>query len=185
MALFMLLVGLASEPLPAIDLGTAGGFALLTKTGVTTTGLTTVIGNMGVSPAAGTYFTGFAHTPNSAAAAFSTSTLVTGNIYAANYAVPTPAMMSVAIFDMEAAYNDAAGRVNPDTTELGSGNIEGMLPPGGLHKWSSSVTISDSLYFDAGINPDTVWIMQIVWRTRWPTHLLYSSTPSSTPLPSA
>ena len=48
MALFMLLVGLASEPLPAIDLGTAGGFALLTKTGVTTTGLTTVIGNMHV-----------------------------------------------------------------------------------------------------------------------------------------
>ena len=36
-----------------------------------------------------------------------------------------------------------------------------MSLSGGLHKWSSSVSFTDSLYFDAGTNLDTVWIMQI------------------------
>jgi len=92
---------------------------------------------------------------------FSTSALVNGKVYAADYAVPTPAKMTTAIYDMEKAYNDAAGRVAPDTTELEAGNIEGVSLQGGLHKWSSPVTFSDSLYFDAGANPDTVWILQI------------------------
>ena len=82
-------------------------------------------------------------------------------MYAADYAVPTPAMMGAAIADMGTAYGDAAARVAPDTVELGSGIVNGYTLPGGLHKWSSSVSFTDSLTFDAGSNFDTVWILQI------------------------
>ena len=94
---------------------------------------------------------------------FSTSNLVTGRLYAADYAIPTPSSMTTAISDMETAYTDAAGRDTPppDTVELGAGDVSGMTLPGGLHKWSSSVSFTDSLTFDAGTNPSTVWILQI------------------------
>eukprot|EP00964_Phaeocystis_antarctica_P026403 scaffold14879_cov59-Phaeocystis_antarctica.AAC.1 len=72
--------------------------------------------------------------------------------------------MTQAISDMEAAYVDAAGRPNPDTVELGAGDIGGMkLTGGGVHKWSTVVTVpvGQSLTFDALGNSDTVWIMQI------------------------
>jgi len=77
-----------------VDLGTAGNFAILTKTGVTTTGTTLVIGHMGTSPIAQTSLTVFALT---LIGDHSTSSMVTGNVYAADHAAPTPAMMTTAI----------------------------------------------------------------------------------------
>ena len=50
-------------------------------------------------------------------------------MYAADYAVPTPAMMGAAIGHMGAAYTDAAGRSGPDTVALGSGDVDGMPLP--------------------------------------------------------
>ena len=50
-------------------------------------------------------------------------------MYAADYAVPTPAMMGAAIGHMGAAYTDAAGRVGPDTVALGSGDVDGKSLP--------------------------------------------------------
>ena len=52
---------------------------------------------------------------------FSTSPQVTGKLYAASYAAPTPSTLTVAIGDMGTAFNDANGRVNPDYLNLGSG----------------------------------------------------------------
>lgn len=40
---------------------------------------------------------------------FSTSTVVTGKVYGATHAVPTPATLSTANDDQLTAYNDAAG----------------------------------------------------------------------------
>ena len=117
-------------------------------------------GNIGCSPIDGAAMTGFGTTLDPTGE-FSTSALVSGRLYAADYAAPTPAMMSAAIADMRTAYEDASGRVHPDTVGLGAGIVNGMSLPGGLHKWSSSVSFADSLYFDAGSNPETVWILQI------------------------
>eukprot|EP00964_Phaeocystis_antarctica_P090788 scaffold58141_cov69-Phaeocystis_antarctica.AAC.1 len=106
--------------------------------------------------------TGFGITLDSSGV-FSTSTKVTGNLYAADYAAPTPADMTTAISDMETAYNDAAGRPNPDTVNNGYGDLDNITLPGGLYKWSTVVTlpVGKKLYFDADGNEDTVWIMQI------------------------
>eukprot|EP00964_Phaeocystis_antarctica_P036611 scaffold20916_cov49-Phaeocystis_antarctica.AAC.1 len=95
---------------------------------------------------------------------FSTSALVVdGRLYAADDVAPTPAYMTQAIADMEAAYVDAAGRPNPLTTELLGGLIGGQSLAAGVHKWSTVVTVAanEELYFDADGDEDTVWIMQI------------------------
>jgi hypothetical protein len=45
-------------PAPVI-LGSAGNYVILAKSGISTTGTTTVVGDIGLSPAATTYLTGF------------------------------------------------------------------------------------------------------------------------------
>jgi hypothetical protein len=143
----------------AVSLGTAGGFAILSKTGVSTTGTSAVTGNIGVSPNVASSITGFDLIADSTNT-FSTSSIVTGKIYASNYAVPTPANMTAAISNMETAYNDAAGRSSPDFTEKGAGNISGLTLVPGLYKWGTGVLISSSgVTLSGGAND--VWIFQI------------------------
>lgn len=92
-----------------VNLGSAGNFVILAKTGISTTGTTSIIGDIGVSPAEATYVTGFGLILP-ASSAFSTSALVTGKVYAPSYADPTPTNMTTAINNMQTAYTDAMGR---------------------------------------------------------------------------
>ncbi len=144
-------------PLP-VDLGTAGNFVILAKSGISTTGTTAVVGDMGLSPAAASFITGFGLIADSTNT-FSTSSLVTGKIHAANYAPPTPAKMTTAVSDMETAFTDAAGRTLPDFTELGAGNISGITLVPGLYKWGTGVLITSGVTLSGGAND--VWIFQI------------------------
>jgi hypothetical protein len=91
---------------------------------------------------------------------FSTSALVTGNVYAANYDSPTPTMLTTAVSDMETAYTDAAGRTNPDHTELGAGDITSMTLAPGLYKWGTGLLIGAAGVTLSGGASD-VWIFQI------------------------
>lgn len=77
---------------------------------------------MGVSPIAGTAMTGFALTLDSSGT-FSTSPQVDGSIYAASYFLPTPARLTIAVLDLEAAYTDASGRPNPTAVESNAGKL--------------------------------------------------------------
>ena len=141
-----------------VVLGAASNYAILAKSAISTVPTSAITGNLGLSPAAASFITGFAlNLP--AGAAFSTSTQVTGNIYASDYAVPTPADLTTAIANMQTAYVDAAGRVTPDHTELASGNIGGLTLPAGLYKWSNTVTIPSNVTLNGGAND--VWIFQI------------------------
>ena len=151
-------VARAAGPTP-VPLGTAGNFRILAKTGISTTGTTSIVGDIGVSPIDSTAITGFGLTMDSSNT-FSTSALVTGNVYAADYASPTPTMMTTAISDMETAYTDAAGRTNPDHTELGAGDITSMTLAPGLYKWSTGVLIGTAGVTLSGGASD-VWIFQI------------------------
>ena len=144
---------------PAIvDLGAAGGYAILAKSGVSTVPTSAITGNVGVSPAAASFITGFALNL-AAGSAFATSAQVTGNVYAPGYAAPTPANLTAAVSAMETAYTNAAGRTLPDHIELASGNIGGLTLPAGLYKWSSTVTIPTNVTL-SGSATDT-WIFQI------------------------
>src|SRR4051812_28825816 len=76
----------------AVNLGTSGNFVILAKTGISNTGATSIVGDIGVSPNNATSITGFGLVAD-ASGKFSTSSLVTGKVYAANYTAPTPAEM--------------------------------------------------------------------------------------------
>ena len=142
-----------------VFLSTAGNFAILSKSGVSTTGATDVTGDIGVSPAAASYLTGFGLSAD-ASNEFSTSSLVTGRLYAADYAPPTPATMTAAISDMEIAFTDAAGRTLPDFTELYAGDISGQTLVPGLYKWGTGLLINGTTTTLTGSATD-VWIFQI------------------------
>ena len=141
-----------------VNLGAAASFATLSKTATTTTGTTHITGNVGVSPIAASGMTGFGEALD-ASGTFSTSSVVTGKIYAADYASPTPANLTTAVLNMEAAYTDAAGRSNPDATELYSGDLSGKTLAPGLYKWSTGVLITTDLTLTGPA--DAVWIFQI------------------------
>lgn len=152
------LVSTASAAQVGVDLGNAVNFAILAKSGISTTGITAIVGDIGVSPIAATGITGFGLVMDSSGT-FATSSLVKGKVYAANYATPTPAYMTTAISNMQTAYTNAAGRTNPTATELSAGNIGGMTLAPGLYKWSTGVTIPTDVTL-SGSSTD-VWIFQI------------------------
>jgi hypothetical protein len=151
-----------------VNLGSVNGagtptspkYVILAKTAISTTGTTAITGDLGVSPVAATYITGFSLIMN-AGGCYSTTTLVTGNVFAADYntgGCPTPTLLTVAVGDMMTAYTDAAGRA-PDFTEIGAGNIGGMTLPAGTYKWGTGVLIPTNVTLSG--NANDVWIFQI------------------------
>lgn len=144
---------------PPVNLGSADAFVLLAKTGITATGATDVTGDLGVSPTSATAITGFDLILDPSGT-FSTSSLVTGKIYAADYTDPTPTMLTTAISDMETAYTDAAGRTLPDYTELHTGDLTGQTLTRGVYKWSTGVMVAAGGVTISG-TADDVWIFQV------------------------
>lgn len=147
----------ALGPAP-VSLGTANGFVILSKTGITTIPASVITGDIGVSPIDSTALTGFSLMLDPAGT-FATSTQVTGEVYASDYAAPTPSNLTVTIGDMEIAYTDAAGRPLPDFVDLGAGQIGGLTLVPGLYKWATGVSIDTDVTLDGG--PNDVWILQV------------------------
>ena len=138
------------------DLGAAGNYVILAKTGISNNTGSAITGSIGVSPAAASYITGFALV---AATGYATSSVVNGFVYAADYAPPTPSNLTTAIGNMQTAYTDAAGRTPPDFVELAGGDLSGLTLTPGLYKWSSNVTVP--LDFTISGGPNDIWIFQI------------------------
>jgi uncharacterized membrane protein len=141
-----------------IVLGTSSNYVILAKTATSNVPTSIITGNIGVSPAAASFITGFSLTLPPGGAA-STSAQVTGSIYASDYAVPTPSNLTTAVSDMQTAYVNGTGRPTPDHLELGTGNIGGLTLPAGLYKWTNTVTIPTNVTLTG--NANDVWIFQI------------------------
>ena len=154
---FTTLAAVALGPLP-VDLGLAGNFVILAKSGIDTIPTSAITGDIGVSPIDRTAVTGFSEAVD-VSTTYSTAPQVTGRIYAADYTEPTPTNMTTAVLDMQAAYVDAAGRALPDFTELGAGEIGGLILVPGLYKWGTGVLITTDVTLNGG--PDDVWIFQV------------------------
>ena len=149
--------GTLVAPVAAVNLGTAGNFAVLAKTAISTVPTSAITGNLGVSPAAATFITGFSLVAD-ATNVFSGSPQVTGQIFAANYTPPTPSNLTTAVGDMELAYTDAAGRP-ASVTELGAGDISGRTLTAGVYGWGTGLLIASDVTLDG--NATDVWIFQI------------------------
>jgi hypothetical protein len=141
-----------------VDLGTAGDFAILAKTGVSTVPTSVITGDVGVSPIARGALTGFSLTLDSSGE-FATSVQVTGKVYAADFAVPTPSTLTAAVSDMDTAYTDATGRADPDFVELHSGMLGGHTLDPGLYKFATAIGFADDCTLN-GTATDR-WIFQI------------------------
>jgi len=140
-----------------IDLGTAGNYVILSKTGISSVPNSIVTGNIGVSPIDSTAITGFSLTVD-ATNEFATSSQITGKVYASDYTSPTPSTLTTAISNMETAYTDAAGRA-VDYTELHVGDLSGQTLTAGVYNWGTSVVINSDVTIKGGAND--VFIFQI------------------------
>jgi hypothetical protein len=149
---------------PTVNLLTAGDYAILTKTGISTVPDSAITGDIAVSPIVGTAMTGFSFTRDSSKE-FSTSEQLNGKAYAANYGVDTPELLSNAVSAMEAAYTDAAGRPNSDgaRTNLEAGLLNGNVLTPGVYTFGTDVSIGGDIYFEGtGTVTDTdVFIIQM------------------------
>jgi hypothetical protein len=141
----------------AVALGASGHFVALAKSGVSTVPASAITGDVGVSPAAASAITGFSMTADTSNV-FATSAQVTGRIYAADDSPPTPTNMTAAIGDMQLAFTDAAGRA-AGVTELGAGNIGGMVISPGTYHWGTGVLIPTDVTLTGSATD--VWIFQI------------------------
>jgi Ice-binding-like len=141
----------------AVALGTAGTYAILAMSGISTVPTSAVTGNLGVSPAAASFITGFSLTADGTDV-FATSPQVTGKVYAADYAVPTPVNLTTAIADMQTAFVDAAGRA-PGGTELGAGNVGGKTLTPGVYQWTTGLLVPTNVTLSGSATD--VWIFQI------------------------
>ena len=144
--------GLVSGSLAGVNLGVAGNFVILSKSGITDVYKSDITGDVGTSPITG-------------AALLLSCSEVVGTIYTVDAAGPLACrvtdatMLTAAVGDMQAAYLDAAGRINPDFIELGAGNIGGLTLTPGLYTWSSTLIIPTDIAIAGG--PDDVWIFQV------------------------
>lgn len=140
----------------AVNLGAAANYVIVAKTAINNSSTSAITGDLAISPAATSYITGLALIN---ATGFATSSQVTGKVYAADMAAPTPTTLTTTVTNMITAYNDAAGRTLPDFVELGTGNIGGKTLTQGLYKWTGNVTIPTSIVISGSATD--VWIMQI------------------------
>ena len=144
-------------PTASVNLGAAGGYVVLAETKISDVPTSAITGNIGMSPAAATYITGFPLTADSTNV-FATTPEVTGKVFASTYAPPTPANLTTAIGDMQTAFTDAAGRA-PDVTELGAGNIGGMTLAPGVYKWGTGLLVPTNVTLTG--SSTAVWIFEI------------------------
>lgn len=124
----------------AVGLGTADPFAVLAGTpAITNTGVTTITGDVGISPAAAV--TGFP--PG----------IVNGTIHAAD------AVALQAKIDLVTAYDDAAGRT--PVTVVAGGTLGGQTLVAGVYGAGGvTLDLTGTLTLDGQNDPNSVWIFQ-------------------------
>ena len=145
--------GAGARNMAPVDVGTAGTFAILTKSGVTDVFASRITGDVGASPITG------------AAIAMTCPEVKAGTIYSVDVAGPLPCRvtnaprLTTAVRDEESAYTDAAGRTNPGFVNLGAGQVGGLTLAPALYKWTGALLISRDVTLAGG--PNDVWIFQV------------------------
>jgi len=135
------MIGLSGTALAAtaVQLGTAGGYAVLGGSTVTNTGSTIVNGDLGLSP--GTSVTGFPP----------------GTVNGVQHVTDAAAAQAQA--DLVTAYDAASGQATAVT--IISGDLGGQTLVPGIYKSTSALGLTGTVTLDAQGNPDSVFLFQI------------------------
>jgi hypothetical protein len=145
-----------------VDLKSAGDYAILSKTGISTVPDSVITGHIAVSPITVGAITGFEFVLDSSER-YSTTDQVSGNVFAPDYENPTPSHLTTAVKSMEKAYNNAAARLTTDgNTNLMVGILDGLTLTSGVYTFDTDVSIGSEteLTFDAEGDPKAVFIIQ-------------------------
>jgi hypothetical protein len=150
----------ATAAADTVELGTAGDYAILTKAGISTVPSSPITGNIGVSPAAATYMTGFNFLlASDGSSATAPQLRGTGNkAYAASYGGDTPTRLTTAVSDMEIAYAFAAGHTEDADTneqifnELNGGLIGGLTLTPGVYTFDTDISITADVTLEGNEN---------------------------------
>ena len=157
-------VGSVCQGAACVSLGKAANYVILAKTGVSTVPSSAVTGNVGLSPAARTFLTGWSLISEPTDTFFTSAQVAApGKLYAAdNVGGTTSVDLTTAVGDMQTAYTDAAGRpagVGVTNLNRGAGTLTSDTLTPGTYTWATGVNIPTDLTFN-GTATD-VWILQI------------------------
>jgi len=134
----LLIMSLSAQAATAPDLGATANFAVLANTTVASAGISTIFGDVGVSP--GTLITG----------------LSPGNVNGSLH--PGDALAAQAQVDLALAYNSIAAQA---PTLFLTGELGGQTLTPGVYKFNETAVLTGVLILDDQNNPDAVFIFQI------------------------
>ncbi len=159
--LALLLVGTTfAQPASAaqsVQLGTATPFAVLAGSAVSDIPTSAITGNVGLSPAAGTFITGL------------TQAEVTGTIYSTDGTGPAgnvnnPGLLTTAKNDLTTAYVTAAGQPPTSTFTAGDNQLGGQTLVAGVyafgHASTANITAASPLVLNGQGDPNSVFVFQ-------------------------
>ncbi|HUF81286.1 MAG TPA: ice-binding family protein [Burkholderiales bacterium] len=151
--------GAACTGADCVNIGTAGNYAILAKTGVSTVPNSVVTGNVGLSPAARTGLTGWALVGEPTDTYFTSAQVASpGKLYAAdNVGGSTTADLTTAVGDMEAAYTAAAAK--PAGPCPGAGALGGLTLVPGVYTCALDVSLASGT--NLVLSGTGVWVFQI------------------------
>jgi hypothetical protein len=140
-----------ATPTP-VGLGTATPFAILAGSAITDVPVSNITGNVGLSPASGTLYSGL------------TCAEVTGTIYSVDASGPAPCvvdnpgLLTTARHDSLLAFTHTSAM--PGATPL-SPDLAGKTLVAGIYNFGAAATnLSGTLTLDAQNDPNAVWILQ-------------------------
>jgi hypothetical protein len=140
-----------------VQLGTATPFAVLAGTAVTDIPTSSITGDVGLSPAAGTNYTGL------------TQAEVTGSIYTTDGTGPAgnvndPALLTTAKNDLTTAYDAAAGQPPTSTFSGGDNQLGGRTLTAGVyafgHASTANITAASPLVLNGQGDANSVFVFQ-------------------------
>lgn len=140
-----------------VQLGTAAPFAVLAGTAVTDVPTSSITGDVGLSPAAGTNITGL------------TQAEVTGSIFSTDGTGPAgtvdnPALLTTAQNDLTTAYGAAAGQPPTSTFSAGDNQLGGQTLTAGVyafgHASTANITAASPLVLNGQGDPNSVFVFQ-------------------------
>jgi len=145
------------------DLKAASGYAILAKTGVSTVPTSMVTGNVGLSPAARVYLTGWSLIGEPTDTYYTSAQVAApGKLYASDMVGGTTAVdLTPAVLSMQTAYTDAAGRTatSAATTNVGTGTLTNLTLAAAVYEWGTNVYIPTDLTLNGSATD--VWIFKI------------------------
>jgi hypothetical protein len=149
--LLALLVLTQTNPLAqqaTVNLRSAGGFAVLAGSDITSIPTSSINGDVGLSPSARSKIAGL------------TPVEVNGSIFAADDGGAVSAMLTAAKGDLTTAYNDAAGRTLAPV-DVANADLGGRTLAPGLYKSSGTLNVTGILTLDGQGDPNAVFIFQV------------------------